>query len=383
MDQEKIGKFITKCRQEKKITQEELANKIGVTDKAISKWENGRCLPDVSLFKPLCKELNISINELLNGEKTLKNNEEGYINYIDHTNKENKNKITKIILMFIFIITFILLSIYFLNNYGKTTIYKLYGTSENFIYDNGLIIFSPEKNILVTNPITIKSEIKEDNILSMSLINDKKVLVTATLFGNQTYIENTGYNEIFNNQIPTNTNSWYLEIQYIKDNKLSTEKIKLNTTKILSTNIFNPKISQVIGKEGNTTYVNSSKITDKEFNNWLAKKEKLINKGYKEENIYKYTKELKKQSISISIHPKETTINLHTNNAYGEDGINLEYKESLNTKTISIEKINNKIYYSAEYNINENKILCKTNNCNKEIEQNCTNFYKFIKDELS
>ena len=51
------------------MSQTELANKIGVTNKAISKWENGSCLPDISLFKPLCNSLDITVNELLNGEK--------------------------------------------------------------------------------------------------------------------------------------------------------------------------------------------------------------------------------------------------------------------------------------------------------------------------
>ena len=50
------------------MTQQELADKIGVTDKAISKWENGRGMPDLSLMKPLCKELGITINELISGE---------------------------------------------------------------------------------------------------------------------------------------------------------------------------------------------------------------------------------------------------------------------------------------------------------------------------
>lgn len=62
MDQNKIGKFIAKCRKDKKITQAELAEKLGVSDRSISKWENGRCMPELSLFKPLCKELDISIN---------------------------------------------------------------------------------------------------------------------------------------------------------------------------------------------------------------------------------------------------------------------------------------------------------------------------------
>ena len=82
MDQIKIGKFIAATRAAKKLTQDELAEKIGVTDKAISKWENGRCLPDVSLFKPLCKTLGISVNELLNGEKDT--NEDGYIIQTGH-----------------------------------------------------------------------------------------------------------------------------------------------------------------------------------------------------------------------------------------------------------------------------------------------------------
>ena len=69
MNQEKIGKFILELRKEKNMTQQELADKIGVTDRAISKWENGRGMPDLTLMKPLCRELGITINDLLSGEK--------------------------------------------------------------------------------------------------------------------------------------------------------------------------------------------------------------------------------------------------------------------------------------------------------------------------
>ena len=69
MDQEKIGKFIAECRKEKGMTQNELAGKLGVTDKAVSKWENGRCMPDISLLRTLTEELGITINELLSGER--------------------------------------------------------------------------------------------------------------------------------------------------------------------------------------------------------------------------------------------------------------------------------------------------------------------------
>ena len=72
MNQEKIGKFISECRKKKKMTQEQLATKLGVTDKSVGNWENGRNMPDLSLFKPLCDELGITINELLSGEKISK-----------------------------------------------------------------------------------------------------------------------------------------------------------------------------------------------------------------------------------------------------------------------------------------------------------------------
>lgn len=69
MDQIKIGKFINQCRKEKKLTQTELAEKLNITDRAISKWENGICLPDSWTMLALCEILNITINDLFSGEK--------------------------------------------------------------------------------------------------------------------------------------------------------------------------------------------------------------------------------------------------------------------------------------------------------------------------
>ena len=69
MDQLRIGKFIADCRKEKGLTQWQLAEKLGITDKAISKWERGIAMPDTSIMLELCDILGISVNELLNGEK--------------------------------------------------------------------------------------------------------------------------------------------------------------------------------------------------------------------------------------------------------------------------------------------------------------------------
>lgn len=69
MNQEKIGIYISNCRKEKNLTQAQLAEILGVSDKSISRWENGRTMPDISLYEPLCKALDIQISELLYARK--------------------------------------------------------------------------------------------------------------------------------------------------------------------------------------------------------------------------------------------------------------------------------------------------------------------------
>lgn len=68
MDQIKIGKFIAECRKKKGLTQMQLAEKLDVTDRAVSKWENGKAMPDSSIMLELCSILGISVNDLLSGE---------------------------------------------------------------------------------------------------------------------------------------------------------------------------------------------------------------------------------------------------------------------------------------------------------------------------
>ena len=72
MDTKKIGAFIAMNRKKKGYTQEQLAEKLGVTNKTISRWENGHYMPDLSLLEPLSKELDITLNELLAGKEIVK-----------------------------------------------------------------------------------------------------------------------------------------------------------------------------------------------------------------------------------------------------------------------------------------------------------------------
>ena len=82
MNQLKIGKFIAKCRKMKNMTQADLAEKLNITDRAISKWETGKGMPDSSIMLDLCDELSITVNELLSGEM---------IKMEDHDKKAEEN----------------------------------------------------------------------------------------------------------------------------------------------------------------------------------------------------------------------------------------------------------------------------------------------------
>ncbi len=110
MNQEKIGKFISKLRKEKRMTQSALAEKIGVTDKAISKWENGRGLPDISCLTLLSKEFDISLNELISGERLNREEYQETLEQNIYKSIESQNnfinrskKIIKVILIIIII----------------------------------------------------------------------------------------------------------------------------------------------------------------------------------------------------------------------------------------------------------------------------------------
>ena len=79
MDQEKIGKFIRDLRIKNNLTQKEFADKYNVTYQAVSKWENGKNMPDLSLLKDICKDFDVSLDDLFNGEKSVKKSYKKYV----------------------------------------------------------------------------------------------------------------------------------------------------------------------------------------------------------------------------------------------------------------------------------------------------------------
>ncbi len=114
MNQIAIGKFISAERKRKGYTQKQLAEKLGISDKTVSKWETGNGFPEVSLLLPLCSELDITVNELLCGERVsmedyIKKAEENMVNMIKEKEENRKKMILSVITGIISTVSFITL----------------------------------------------------------------------------------------------------------------------------------------------------------------------------------------------------------------------------------------------------------------------------------
>lgn len=136
MDQIKIGKFISSLRKEKKYTQEELAEKLNVSNKSISRWENGNTMPDLSLIPKLCEILGISINELLSGERIesdeyQKKLEENIIINMDLLKKKINNFTKRFMLVVISIFILLVIGFFFVIGYKELTYTKIYLDDSN------------------------------------------------------------------------------------------------------------------------------------------------------------------------------------------------------------------------------------------------------------
>ncbi len=202
MDQEKIGKFIAERRKVKNLTQAQLAERLRVSDRSISNWENGKCLPDLSLFKPLCNELEITINELLSGEKIKKDEyqnkfEENVIDVVKKVEEKNKRYNSLKLLVFIFallICLFIILkiicdNIYFYQKYDKENMYieKMNDNGLRFVAKNSCSLYSGNVKHIITSIdnnkiIFVRVKCNISDLLSYKKEQNKKIDLTSNSY---------------------------------------------------------------------------------------------------------------------------------------------------------------------------------------------------------
>ena len=223
MNQDKIGKFIKKIRLENNLTQKQLADTLGVTYQAVSKWENGKNIPDIELLKEISERFNINIDEILNGEK-------------------NPKKKNNYLYLFLIPVVLIIIVLFIFLNKDDSFEFKTISSNCSDFKITGSAAYNKEKTSLYISNIEFcgkeeKEEYKEINCILYEKNNDKKIKISScdkknsiTLkeFLKNTNIKVSDYKTVCKNLTSTNL---LLEIYATKeDNNIVTYKvpIKLN-----------------------------------------------------------------------------------------------------------------------------------------------------------
>lgn len=239
MNQEKMAKFICQLRKEKKLSQESLANTLFVGREAVSKWERGVTCPDPTVLLHLSEYFNVSINELLYGErKTTENQKEINKVSLNLYRRQKKNKkIIKFLLSIIVLFIFMFLVLYFLLNYNSVSVYKIYNDSDNLRIINGVIVSTNDK--IYFNLGTLKSDkiIKDIEIYYKD--NNSSKFIMSTNNPNISFYDSLGYEEYFdfkNKEFIINN----LSVKVTFDDG-EVINLMLNPEKIISNNHFFPE----------------------------------------------------------------------------------------------------------------------------------------------
>lgn len=279
MNSDKIGKFIAELRKEKKLTQTELAERICVSNKTVSKWECGNAIPDYGVFENLCNEFNITVTELLTGERNVKD-DKVVGEYINMKGKQNRLKIIVILVVSLLVILCSMLGIYFINSYDNTSIYQLSGSSKNFSYKDGLLVTSNIKNIFQKGKLEIKNNfIKLENISKTyyAFENGGNYYKLVDYDGDSIIVENYGEDLIIpSDMIDYVPNNLYLIVVYYQNENVLVDHIKIESKKIFSNNKF-INLKSDPSKDAKTELLDIESIYDP-----FKYREQLIKEGFVE-----------------------------------------------------------------------------------------------------
>ena len=254
MNTEKIGNFIKEKRKEKNLTQKELAIKLNITDRAVSKWERGLGCPDVSLLENLSKILNVSIVEVLNGEEIkeeIKNKH--LINSINYSKESYSLKIKNnlnVILISIIIFISVLLIVFNVSNYYKLN--KKYKVDDYKVINKNK--YEKYYNIIINSQGKYNNE-EYQKIISYVKDSKKRIDTLYNDYYNKTYYTMKDYykfkDKYYNNlytyyMIRQNNNSlYYILLKYNNSEKIISNMLKYEKLINNNFNTFNSILNKI------------------------------------------------------------------------------------------------------------------------------------------
>ena len=232
-----FAKYISELREKRNLTQKALAEKIQVSDRTISKWENGFTVPDLHNIRAICKELGVSANAVVLEKKSLSDYIRNFFGFLKVLSKHIFNNIFKLV----FLIIFILLLIYFINNYNVISIYVLNYDSEDIKIGNGYFIRSKVDNILLIDNISISnySNTNELTLELYTLVNGDKITLYKSNTIDDIFLEElTGYPDALHNDVVNGiVKGLYLDITtYDESSNPSIHSCLINFRKSFSNN---------------------------------------------------------------------------------------------------------------------------------------------------
>ena len=281
MNQEKIGKFIADERKKKKLTQLELAQKIGVTDRAVSKWETGKGMPDYSTFPSLCTSLDITLNELLAGERNMNDDKiiEEYIIVID---KEHKYNIYIIVLVSILLFLCLILSIYFLNSYNKIKVYKIEGYGEKINLRDANLVLSNQYTVLDCGNLEYdNNSIIIINAVFTNKVNGEHFRIAGYEIGKTIYEEFATEVEFAKANFDYMPDNMYLIVYYMENGNYNYEEIKIKSKLLVTSDKLYYLQKDGIAKEYTDDIKDVTKVDLEQYSFVKEYKARLVKNGFK------------------------------------------------------------------------------------------------------
>ena len=225
MDQEKVGNIIKKIRKDNNLTQEEFANLFGVTFQAVSKWENGKNVPDVAIMTEISKKFNISLDELLTGEKN------------DEAKVLNKKWLVIIALI---ILIFTIVTIIHFRHHDDFEFKLISTTCDSFTIEGSMaynkkktntyinihkVSYCGKENSEIYDKVICKLYESADNITSLITSCEEKTMTTIKDYLESININVNKYKSVCHKY---DDSSLYLQVEAYKDEQITTYKIPIS-----------------------------------------------------------------------------------------------------------------------------------------------------------
>lgn len=396
LNKENFAKFLKDLRKANGLTQQKLADKLGVSNRTISKWENEGTIPDYYVIKNICRKFHISPNSIVLENKNFIDYFYSFLSIV----KGLFRIVLKNFLKIIFVIAFVLLLIYFLNNYNIVKIYTLTFDSEDITFKNGMFINNKGRNTLFINNINIKDSNIDINNLYLELyviVNGDKNIIYENSTLDDIFIQelNSYPKELRNDIISAMKKTLYLDItvndnngktkkykcriNLVKDfenNKWTYSTYKVNTTYnydyqlFLSENLIDDDdlaYETIYKNLFNDDYRNDKNETDSTYAiNESEEGNKLVSLGYEfdeKENLY--IKEENERIITYSDELKYLNISNSLESCY----FKLRYFIDKNRIEYTLYEKNNIRKIRFEYYVNNDYLYCIDGDCNNYLNE--------------